>query len=175
MEARKKLGSKQIKSNKNEFKKITIQEESESDEEEEDTKKPASKNSKGIEGTNKFDQLVDDMLLEEQGKSVESKFQKVEELKNKASELLKTGKYELAINEYQKGMNILNEIKLSGAVAEKDAGLNDKKAVLLNNIGYCYMQQDLPDNVINYCSRVLDMDNVVSDTLVKAYLRRGNT
>ena len=178
MEARKKLGSSSKQNSSStktgEFKKITIQEESESDEEDEDEKaKTTTKNPKNNEGTNKFDRLVDDMLLEEQRKGSGSKLQQVEDLKANANELLKTGKYDLAIANYQKGLNILNEIKLSGAVSENEADFANKKAVLFNNIGFCYMQQDLPESVINYTSRVLDMDNIVTDTIVKAYLRRG--
>ena len=150
-----------------EFKKITIQEESEESDEEEEQ-------SKAAEGTNNtFDRVVDDMLLEEGKSTLENKLKSVEDLKTKANDLLKTGLYEKAIIEYQKGLNILNNIKLSNVASDTETDLSNRKAVLFNNIGYCYMQMDHPDTVVNYTSKVFELENVNTDTLVKAYLRRA--
>lgn len=172
MEARNKFSKGKSKKSENltkpsEFKKITIQEESDESEEEEEQPKKAA------EGTNQFDPMVDRMLLEEGKSTLENKFKSVEDLKNKANELLKTGLYEKAIPEYQKGLNILNNIKLSGVAPDIETDLSNRKAVLFNNIGYCYMQMDQPDSVVSYTSKVFELQNISTDTLVKAYLRRG--
>lgn len=173
MEARNKFSKGKSKKSENltkpsEFKKITIQEESdESDEEEDKNAKPAA------EGTNQFDPMIDRMLLEEGQSTLENKFKSVEDLKNKANDLLKTGLYEKAIPEYQRGLNILNNIKLSGVASDTETDLSNRKAVLFNNIGYCYMQMDQPDSVVSYTTKVFELQNVSTDTLVKAYLRRG--
>ncbi len=176
MDARKKMGKQQSSSltKPNEFKRITIQEESD-EEDEEDSKDEAKGVGAGNQGSNKLEQLVDDLLLEEQKKGVEGRIKQIEEIKLKANELSGGGKYDQAIKEYQKGMNILNDIKLSGAGADIEDDITNKKAVFLNNIAFCYMQMDLPDNVITYTSRIFDLDNVNSDTIIKAYIRRGKS
>lgn len=187
MEARKKLSDAAPKgqastSQQGGFKRVAIQEESESDEEDEKpqnikngkTASAASATSnKGAEGTTKLTQLIDDVLLEEQGKTVGDKLKRIDEWKAKANELLKTGMYENAIAEYEKGLKLITDIKLSGAAKDSEHNISEIKATLLNNIAYCNMQMDLSENVIKFASQVIDIENIEKNTRVKAHLRRG--
>ena len=182
MEARRKLnsgsGSKeksQKASSKKQggFKTIQIQEESESDEEDEKSKPSQSNGKQSKQGSSKLDRLIDDLLLEDQNASLETKLKNVEDLKANGNILIKDGLYDRAIADYEKGLNILNNIKFSGVSSDSDIELSDKKANLLNNIAYCYMQMDHPDTVVKYTARIFELENVNTNTLIKARLRRG--
>ena len=182
MEARKKLNSNSGSKGGNDktsskkqggFKTIKIQEESESDEEDEKSEPQKSNGKQSKQGTSKLDRLIDDLLLEDQNASLETKLKNVEDLKANGNVLIKDGLYDRAIADYEKGLNILNNIKLSGVSSDSDIELSDKKANLLNNIAYCYMQMDHPETVVKYTSRIFELDNVNKNTLIKARLRRG--
>lgn len=157
------------------FKKIQIQEESESEEEDDKSKKPLQSKAPETTATQtKMDKMIDKLLIEEQKNNIPEKLNKINSIKEAGTQLIKDGQYEKAIKEFEQGLNILNNIILSGA-STNSADLNNQKATLFNNIGLCYMQMDMPTKVIEFTSRVAELKDINQDVLVKALIRRGNS
>ena len=150
------------------FKRIQIQEDSESDEEQKETN---DHDSKGTDSGKK----IDNALTKEEEKNLKEKLMKLDELKAKGQSYIKSGAYEKAIIEFEQCLNLLNNLKTKFNNVEDANGLDyvKRKAVYLNNIAFSNMQLDMPKKVIEYTSRVIELKNVDVDVMIKAYMRRG--
>jgi len=104
--------------------------------------------------------------------------QKLEMDKERQTLFHKDGKFLQLIPEYKKNYDELDKVGLD--ITEEHEEFSEyirKKAAILNNINFCYMQTDETKYVVDYCSRVIDMEpyliNIDPDILIKAYVRRG--
>lgn len=150
------------------FKKIAIQEEDESDEED----KPIKANPVAS-GILEVDRLIDTAFLEEQKKLLEEKLKNIEAVKTEGTQLFKNSQYENAIKKFDIALHKINEVLLSGVEIPAEKDLPNQKASILNNVALCYAQMDLPSKVVEYSGLTIDVATN-QDISIKAYLRRGN-
>lgn len=113
------------------------------------------------------------LILDDEELWVE-KLKELDKLKAIASEDIKEGLFEKAIRDFEKSLNILNNFTLSATKLEgKMTEINSRKASCLNNIALCYMQQNMPDRVIEFVTKTLEIRGVEDTIKVKALIRRG--
>ncbi|KAI9309030.1 hypothetical protein BJ944DRAFT_259228 [Cunninghamella echinulata] len=107
------------------------------------------------------------LSTEESTDSISYRIKKATDLKSKGNEVFKEGNYEDALKLYVQGSEKVKN--LSSSDNKEMDQLNQILVTLLLNMGMCCLKLKNPNKTIEYCEKVIDLDN----GNVKAYYRLG--